>query len=182
MGEQEKQNIDLSESIDYADDRVRIEQDDGVRPINLHEEFRKLCKREHSETFELEHNRISQENRNLKDKIFELERRLTRMANLNDRYEHLLMQISLETNGLKRDNYILKLKLDELVNVHKTQMIYLKLDNDKLNVKLKKINNFHHTILNGLNFVRKKIDIMRRINNIYEFRLDIFNKLTTFDF
>ena len=178
MGEQEKQNIDLPESIDYADDRVRIEQDDG--PINLHEEFRKLCKREHSETFELEHFRISQENRNLKDKIFELERRLTRMVNLNDRYEHLL--ISVEMNGLKRDNYILKLKLEELVNVHKTQMIYLKIDNDELNVKLKKINNFHHTILNGLNFVRKKIDIMQRINNIYEHRLNIFNKLTTYVF
>ena len=167
MGEQEKQNIDLSESIEYADDRVRIEQGDGVRPINLHEEFRKLCKREHSETFELEHFRISQENRNLKDKIFELERRLTRMVNLNDRYEHLLMQMNFEMNGLKRDNYILKLKLEELVNVHKAQMIYLKLDNDELNVKLKRINNFHLTVLNSLNFVRKKIDLMRRINNIY---------------
>ena len=182
MWEQEKQNIALTETIDYADDRVRIEQNDVVGHINLHEEFRKLCKREHSEVFELEHIRISQENRNLKDKTFELERRLTRMVNLNDRYEHLLMQISVEMNGLKRDNYILKLKLEELVNVHKTQMTYLKIDNDELNVKLKKINNFHQTILNGLKFVRKKIDIMQRINDIYEHRLKMFNKLTTYVF
>ena len=101
------------------------------------------------------------------------------MGTLNDRYEHLLMQISIEMNGLKRDNYILKLKLEELVNVHKAQMIYLKLDNDELNVKLKRINNFHLTVLNSLNFVRKKIDLMRRINNIYERRLNIFNKLIT---
>ena len=46
------------------------------------------------------------------------------------------------------------------MNVHKTQMTYLKIDNDELNVKLKKISNFHQTILNGLKFVRKKIDIM----------------------
>ena len=68
------------------------------------------------------------------------------------------------------------------MNVHKTQMTYLKIDNDELNVKLKKINNFHQTILNGLKFVRKKIDIMRRINNIYEHRLKMFNKLTTYVF
>ena len=106
--------------------------------------------------FDLEHSRISEENRNLKDKTFEIERRLTRMMNLNDRYEHLLMQISLERNGLKRDNYILKLKLEELVNVHKAQMTYLKIDNDELNIKLKNIRNFHQTILNGFKFVRKK--------------------------
>ena len=68
------------------------------------------------------------------------------------------------------------------MNVHKTQMTYLKIDNDELNVKLKKINNFHQTILNGLKFVRKKIDIMRRINDIYEHRLKMFNKLTTYVF
>ena len=68
------------------------------------------------------------------------------------------------------------------MNVHKAQMTYLKIDNDELNVKLKKINNFHQTILNGLKFVRKKIDIMRRINDIYEHRLKMFNKLTTYVF
>ena len=68
------------------------------------------------------------------------------------------------------------------MNVHKTQMTYLKIDNDELNVKLKKISNFHQTILNGLKFVRKKIDIMRRINDIYEHRLKMFNKLTTYVF
>ena len=47
-----------------------------------------------------EQNRITQENRNLKENIFELERRLTRVINLNDRYEHLLMQITLEMNSL----------------------------------------------------------------------------------
>ena len=48
----------------------------------------------------IEQNRITQENRNLKENIFELERRLTRVINLNDRYEHLLMQITLEMNSL----------------------------------------------------------------------------------
>jgi len=99
--------------------------------------------------------------------------------NLNDRYEHLLMQISLEMNGLKRDNYILKLKLEELVNVHKAQMTYLKIDNDELNIKLKNIRNFHLPILNGFKFIRKKINLMRQINNIYEHRLKIFNMLKT---
>ena len=161
MSEQEKQNITLTETIDYAYNRVKIKQSDVVGHIDLHEEFKKLCKREHSEVFDLEHSRISQENRNLKENTFELERRLTRMMNLNDRYEHLLMQISLERNGLKRDNYILKLKLEELVNVHKAQMTYLKIDNDELNVKFKNIHNFHQTILHGFKFIRKKIDIMR---------------------
>ena len=156
MSGQEKQNINLTETIDYADDRIKIENNDVVGLIDLHEEFRKLCKREHSEVFDLEHSRITQENRNLKNNTFELERRLTRMMNLNDRYEHLLMHISLEMNGLKRDNYILKLKLEELANIHKAQMTYLKIDNDELNLKLKNIHNFYQTILNGFKFVRKK--------------------------
>jgi len=57
MSEQEKQSITLTETIDYADDMVRIEQNDIVRHIDPNEEFRNLCKREHSEVFDLEHNR-----------------------------------------------------------------------------------------------------------------------------
>ncbi len=180
MSEQEKQNINLTETIDYADDRIKIENNEVVEQINLHEEFRKLCKREHSEVFELEHSRISEENRNLKDKTFELERRLTRMMDLNNRYEDLLMRINIEMNGLRRDNYILKLKLEELANIHRKQMTYLKIDNEELNVKLKNIRSFHVTILNGFKFVRKKIDIMRRINEIYEHRLKMFDILNTY--
>ncbi len=180
MSEQEKQNINRTETIDYADDRIRIEENDEVGHIDLHEEFRKLCKREHSEIFELEHSKISQENRNLKDKTFELERRLTRMMDLNNRYEDLLMRINLEMNGLRRDNYTLNLKLNELANIHKSQMAYLKIDNDELNLKLKNIHNFYQKILNGFKFVRKKIDIMRRINDIYEHRLKMFDILNTY--
>ena len=57
MSEQEKQSITLTETIDYAGDMVRIEQNDIVGHIDLNEEFRKLCKCEHSEVFDLEHNR-----------------------------------------------------------------------------------------------------------------------------
>ena len=113
MSGQEKQSITLTETIDYSDDMVRIEQNDVVGHIDLNEEFRKLCKREHNEVFDLEHNRLKQENRNLKDHTFELERRLTRVLHLNDRYEHLLMQINLEMYGLNKDNHILQLRLQD---------------------------------------------------------------------
>ena len=149
MSEQEKQGITLTDTIKYADDLITIDQDYVVEHIDLSEEFRKLCKLEHREVFALEQNRITQENRNLKDNIFELERRLTSVINLNDRYEHLLMQITLEMNSLKKDNYILKLKLADLMNVHEAQMTYLKMDNDELNIKLKNIHGFHQTILKG---------------------------------
>ena len=101
------------------------------------------------------------------------------MINLNDRYEHLLMQITLEMNSLKKDNYILKLKLADLMNVHEAQMTYLKMDNDELNIKLKNIHGFHQTILKGFKFIRKKINLMRQINNIFEHRLKNFNLMKT---
>jgi len=59
-------------------------------------------------------------------------------------------------------------------------MTYLKIDNDKLNLKLKNIHNLYQTILNGFKFVKKKIDIMRRINDIYEHRLKMFDILNTY--
>ena len=130
-----------------------------------------------NEVFDLEHNRLKQENRNLKDNTFELERRLTRVLHLNDRYEHLLMQINLEMYSLKRDNYVLQLRLADLTNAHEAQMLYLKRNNDKLNIKLKNILGFHQKMLNGFKFIRKKINLMRQINLIYEHRLKIFNIL-----
>lgn len=81
------------------------------------------------------------------------------------------MQITLEMNSLRKDNYILQLKVKDLLNIHETQLEYLRLDNEKLNTKQKNIHCFYQTILNDFKFARKKVELMRQINKIYESRL-----------
>ena len=159
---------DLMEKMQYADDVMRIIDNDEHMAQNgtVNQIYRSVISREHAEAFDLEHNHMSYENMTLHKQFFASERQVAFLQYKIERYEFFMDRLTSENVELINRNELLTSENKALRSIQKSQLVYLRDDNDILNSKLRIIEHFYQIMLNSIKFTRKKIDLFREMSKI----------------